>query len=63
MQAFSKSTRDEAEKARAEYVRQMTNLQAQLDKASSASASERDDLIRRIRELESRPSGGGCYVM
>jgi hypothetical protein len=63
MEAYSKSTREEAERARAEYVMQMANLQAQLDKASSASASERDDLVRRIRELESRPSGGGCYVM
>ena len=63
MQAFSKSTQEEAERARAEYASQMANLQGQLDKAASASATERDDLTRRIHELESRPSGGGCYVM
>jgi len=63
MQEYSKSTREEAERARAEYIQQMANLQAQLEKATSASASERDDLIRRISELESRGSGGGCYVM
>jgi len=63
MQEYSESTREEAERARAEYIQQMANLQAQLDKASSASAAEKDDLIRRISELERRPSGGGCYVM
>lgn len=63
MQAFSKSTQEEAEKARAEYARQMANLQAQLNKASSASTAERGDLMCRIRELESRGSGGGCLVM
>lgn len=63
MEEYSKSTREEAERARAEYIQQMANLQVQLEKATSASASERDDLVRRIRELESRSSGGGCYVM
>jgi len=63
MQAFSKSTEEQAERARAEYTHQVASLQAQLDKASSASATERDEMTRRIHELESRPSGGGCYVM
>jgi predicted RNase H-like nuclease (RuvC/YqgF family) len=63
LEEYSRSTREEAEKARAEHAQQMANLQAHLEKATSASASERDDLKRRISELESRPSGGGCYVM
>lgn len=61
MQAFLEATLEEAERARVEYMKQMANLQAQLNETSWTSASERDDLIRRIRELERRPRG--CYVM
>lgn len=63
MQEYSKYTREEAERARAEYAQQMANLQTQLEKATSASANERDDLMRRISELESRRSGGSCLGM
>lgn len=65
MQELSQSAREEVERASAEYRRQMSALQTQLDTTSSTSAAERAELIRRIDELQNRRShgGGGFFGM
>ena len=61
MQELSESAREESERVNADYRRQMSALQAHLDKASSASAAERAELIRRIDELQNRAPHGGAF--
>jgi len=59
MQELSQLACEEAERASAEYRRQMSALQTQLETTSSTSAAERAELIRRIDELQNRGSHGG----
>jgi len=69
MQRMQEQARQERLRIHAEHVRQIDELKAELERNTSASAEEREEMLRRIHELECRwdyrpqPRKGGCTVI
>jgi len=65
MQELADSSRQENERAKEEYNRQVAEIQKQLQQSSAQSASERQALVNQLEELRSQRSrsGGGFFGM
>ena len=70
MQRMQEQARQERLRIHAEHMRQIDELKTELERNTTASAEEREEMLRRIHELEcrwdSRPSQrskGGCIVI
>ena len=70
MQRMQEQTRQERLRVHAEHMKQIEELKAELERNTSASAEEREEMLRRIHELEclwdqrpQRSSKGGCIVI
>jgi len=66
MQEMAQQARLEAERAAAEYQRRMEDYERRLRDAANSSDAEKADIMRQIgdlqRQLNERPSGGGCVI-
>jgi len=69
MQRMQEQASQERLRVHAEHMKQIEELKAELERNTTATAEEREEMLRRIYELEcrwdNRPqrSGGGCIVI
>ena len=68
MKEMQEQARLERERVEAEYKKQMDDLNARLQESANATAAEREEMQRRIGQLQhqwdNRPrGGGGCLIM
>jgi len=63
VQELAESSREETERNKAEYNRQMSVLQNRLDRTAADSARERESLLNQIQELRNRSGGSGFFAM
>lgn len=70
VQRMQEQSHKERLRAHAEHMRQINELKAELERNVNASAEEREELLRRIHDLECKwngpgpqPSKGGCIII
>lgn len=69
MQRMQEQAKQERLRAHAEHMRQINELKVELERNTGASAGEREEMLQRIRELESQPvirfgpRGSRCVIM